>query len=83
MSIFIFLLKIILIVLIVLLALIFMVLFIPVRYKIDGNYLKKKAEGKLEAGWLFGLIKLVISYDGIGKPKGLVRFMGVKVFDLF
>lgn len=76
-----FLLKIILIVLAVLLLIIALILFVPIRYRADGSYLKKTPEGRLEASWLFGFLKLVISYHE--KPQGELRLLGIKVYDFF
>lgn len=80
---FIFLLKLILIILVVLFVLAIIILFVPIRYRIKGNYAEKIPEARADASWLFGLLKVALVYDEKKEPRGEVRLLGIKIYDFF
>lgn len=68
---------------IVVLVLIAMILFIPIKYKIDADYLEKVPRGSLSLSWFFGFLKLDLVYDKEQKPGGRIHLLGIKIYDFF
>ena len=86
MSILLTILKIIGITLLVLLAvvivLLILLLFAPFCYRVQGSFAEGKPAGKAELRYLFPLLRVSFSYEG-DKKTGVIRLLGIKLFDFF
>lgn len=77
------LLKVVLTILVLILIFIFLVLFVPVKYRLSGEYLEKTPKGEATVSWLFGFLKLIFIYDDKGNLSGELKLLGIKIYDIF
>ena len=68
----------ILVILGIILAVLLLVLFVPVRYRVDAAF-DGKPEGGVLVSWLMHLVTVRVSYDG--KATALVKVLWFRVFD--
>ena len=62
----------------IILAVLLLVLFVPVRYRVDAAF-DEKPEGGVLVSWLMHLVTVRVSYDG--KATALVKVLWFRIFD--
>ena len=62
--------------------LLLLVLFMPVRYRIKGEFEKNIPLGQMTAVWLFGALGFKASYDTENGANAYVSAFGIRIFDL-
>lgn len=62
----------------IVLAVLLLVLFVPVRYRVDGSF-DGKPQGGAMVSWLLHLVTVRVNYDG--SVKALVKILWFKVFN--
>ena len=86
MAIFITIIKLILVVLLVLVALVLisagLILFVPVRYHIDGSFRDETLAASAEARWLLGALSARAGYNRDDGAVAYIKVCGFKVYDI-
>ena len=86
MAIFITIIKLILVVLLVLVALVLisagLILFVPVRYHIDGSFKDETLAASAEARWLLGTLSARAGYNRDDGAEAYIKVCGFKVYDI-
>ncbi|MDD5832492.1 MAG: hypothetical protein PUC98_03305 [Clostridiales bacterium] len=62
--------------------LLLLVLFMPVRYRIKGEFEKNIPLGQMTAVWLFGALGFKASYDTENGANAYISAFGIRIFDL-
>jgi len=60
-----------------------LVLFVPLRYKIDGSFIDEIPDGSASVSWMFSLVKGYVLYSKEDGVSAGVRILGKKVYDPF
>ena len=60
-----------------------LVLFVPLRYKIDGSFIDEIPDGNASVSWMFSLVKGYVIYSKEDGVSAGVRVLGKKVYDPF
>ena len=63
------------------LFIVLLILFAPIRYKLDGSFADEALSGTASAGWLLSLVSVRAAYNKGNEPKAYVSIFGIKVYD--
>ena len=75
-------LTVVLVLLIAALVLIVLVLFVPVRYRLNGSFKKEVPDADAEAKWLLGILSVKASYAKESGVAAYVNLFGHKIYDI-
>ena len=75
-------LTVVLVLLIAALVLIVLVLFVPVRYKLNGSFRDEIPDARAEAKWLLGILSVKASYAKESGVAAYVNLFGHKIYDI-
>ncbi len=59
-----------------------LLLFVPVRYVLDGSFIEGKPDGTAALSWLFGALRGTVTWHHGVMLSGSIRLFGMKLFDL-
>lgn len=76
---FLFILKLLGVLLLCILGLLVLILIIPFRYSIEGDYKEKKPMGKAGVSWLLHFVSFKIQVESFNEINGALRILGIRV----